>query len=195
MTHAQRQTPTSPDQLTAAALSSFEGCPDPRLREIMQALVRHLHGFIGEVNLTPAEWSAAVEILTRTGHMSDAHRQEFILWSDTLGASPAPCSEHRRRADRRRRAGPVGRMLELTGRHPWRPAHIHMIVRADGYRPVTTHIFDGSSEYLGSDAVFAVKPSLVREFITHPADDPDTPPGISGEWVSVENELVLASVR
>src|SRR5262249_25674007 len=56
--------------------------------------------------------------------------------------------------------GPVGAMLRATGRHPWRPAHIHFVVSADGYEPVTTHIFDRDDEYLGSDAVFAVKDSL-----------------------------------
>jgi hydroxyquinol 1,2-dioxygenase len=88
--------------------------------------------------------------------------------------------------------GPVGRMLGATGRHPWRPAHLHMIVSAPGYEPLTTHIFDSTSEYLGSDAVFAVKPSLLREFVPRPADDPERPAGVSGEWCSVENEIVLA---
>jgi protocatechuate 3,4-dioxygenase beta subunit len=80
-------------------------------------------------------------------------------------------------------------MLEATGRHPWRPAHIHMIVRADGYRTLTTHIFDGDSEYLDSDAVFAVKPSLVRRFT---AADP-TPDG--APELSVRCDLVLAPER
>ena len=53
--------------------------------------------------------------------------------------------------------GPVGAMLQATGRHPWRPAHIHFVVSADGYEPVTTHIFDRTDPYLASDAVFAVK--------------------------------------
>jgi catechol 1,2-dioxygenase len=63
--------------------------------------------------------------------------------------------------------GPVGGMLRATGRHPWRPAHIHFVVSAEGYEPVTTHIFDRTDEYLGSDAVFAVKDSLICEFVLH----------------------------
>jgi len=63
--------------------------------------------------------------------------------------------------------GPVGRMLRATGRHPWRPAHIHFVVSADGYEPVTTHIFDRADKYLGSDAVFAVKDSLICDFVGH----------------------------
>jgi len=87
--------------------------------------------------------------------------------------------------------GPVGRMLAATGRHPWRPAHIHMIVRAPGYRTVTTHIFDAESRFLDSDAVFAVKPSLLRDFLPRSADDPDRPAGVEGEWCSVENDIIL----
>jgi protocatechuate 3,4-dioxygenase beta subunit len=60
--------------------------------------------------------------------------------------------------------GPVGRMLAATGRHPWRPAHIHFIVRADGFRTLTTHVFDGASDYLDSDAVFGERDSLVTAF-------------------------------
>ena len=67
-----------------------------------------------------------------------------------------------------------------------------MIIRAPGYRTLTTHVFDAASEYLESDPVFAVKPSPLREFVARTADDPDTPDGIDGDWVSVENDLVLA---
>lgn len=58
--------------------------------------------------------------------------------------------------------GPVGQMLAALGRHPWRAAHLHFRIRADGYRPLTTHLFDGASDYLDSDTVFGVKDSLVR---------------------------------
>jgi len=70
--------------------------------------------------------------------------------------------------------------------------HLHLIVRAPGYRSLTTHVFDSESEHLASDAVFAVKPSLVRTFVPRDASDPDRPAGIDGPWTSVENDLVLA---
>lgn len=67
--------------------------------------------------------------------------------------------------------GPVGRLLAATHRHPYRPAHIHFVVDAPGCRSLTTHIFVADSPYLESDAVFAVKQSLVEEFPTvHDAD-------------------------
>ena len=56
----------------------------------------------------------------------------------------------------------------------------YLIVRADGYLPVTTHIFDRESPYLDSDAVFAVKPSLLRDFVPRPGDDRSYPPGSMG---------------
>jgi protocatechuate 3,4-dioxygenase beta subunit len=283
----------TPDEITAGVLASFENTSDERLREVMTALVRHLHEYAQEVGLTQAEWERAIAVLTRTGEITDERRQEFILWSDSLGLSMlvdalehelpagatestvlgpfyvpgAPVREYgeniaaeaagvpalvhghvrdlagrpiagaeldvwqngddRLYAVQRPEAdedhlrgrfltrqdgsyafvavrpvpypipydGPVGSMLEASGRHPWRPAHIHMIIRADGYRTVTTHVFDGASEYLDSDAVFAVKPSLVREFVERAPEDPDTPTGVSGPWVSVQNDLVLAPVQ
>jgi hydroxyquinol 1,2-dioxygenase len=282
---------TTPADITAAAIASFDGCSDARLREVMQRLVRHLHAFALEVSLTEEEWREMIAVLTATGHITDQRRQEFILWSDALGLSmlvnalahelppsatestvvgpfyvpDAPLREygesmvieagagtpawvHGRVLDvsgapiagaeldvwqngadmlyavQRPEAeedhlrgryvtredgtyafiavrpvpypipddGPVGRMLAATGRHPWRPAHIHMIVRAAGYRTVTTHVFDATSEYLDSDTVFAVKPSLLRTFVERSADDPERPAAIEGEWVSLENDLVLA---
>src|SRR5215204_4839920 len=78
---------TAPADITAAAVASFESCADPRLKQIMQSLVRHLHAFATEVRLTESEWERAVQILTATGHITDDKRQEFILWSDTLGLS------------------------------------------------------------------------------------------------------------
>jgi catechol 1,2-dioxygenase len=91
--------------------------------------------------------------------------------------------------------GPVGRMLSATGRHPWRPAHIHVIVRAPGHRPVTTHIFDRESKHIGSDAVFAVKPSLLRELTPHSGGDQGRPAGLAGHagrWWSLASDFVLA---
>jgi hydroxyquinol 1,2-dioxygenase len=73
--------------LTQAVEHSFDGTPNARLRDIMQALVRHLHAFATEVELTENEWFAAIDYLTRTGHITDAKRQEFVLLSDVLGLS------------------------------------------------------------------------------------------------------------
>lgn len=282
---------TTPADITAAAVASFDGCADPRLRDLLQSLVRHLHAFAVETSLTEEEWQELIAALTDTGNITDERRQEFILWSDALGLSmvvdalahelPAGATEStvlgpfyvpgspRREfgesmviesgagvpawvygrvldisgdpiagaeldvwqngadmlyAVQRPEAeedhlrgryltredgtyafvavrpvpypipddGPVGRMLAASGRHPWRPAHIHMIVRAPGYKTVTTHVFDATSEYLDSDTVFAVKPSLLRDFVERSPDDPECPAGVEGEWVSLENDVVLA---
>jgi protocatechuate 3,4-dioxygenase beta subunit len=259
----------------------------------MQSLVRHLHAFITDVQLTEDEWAQAISILTATGHITDDKRQEFILWSDTLGVSmlvdalahpnastratestvlgpfwtpdgpmrdfgqsmiesgagggvpayvygrvtdqtgqpiagaivdvwqngddglytvqrPEIAEDHLRGRYTTREDGsyafigvrpvpytvpndgPVGNMLEVTGRHPWRPAHIHMIVTAPDFARLQTHIFDSKSHYLDSDAVFAVKESLIRTFEERSADDPSTPPGITTPWTAVKNDLVLA---
>ena len=281
------------DEVTAEAIASFDRCPDPRLRTILQSLVRHLHAFAKDVHLTPEEWAQAIDILKATGDITDDKRSEFILWSDALGVSMlvdslantrpsgamestvlgpfwtpnAPvrgyaesmierplgtpalvygrvldlngqpiagaeldvwqndanglytvqdagiAEDHLRGRFYARNDGsyafvgvrpipytipndgPVGAMLEAAGRHPWRPAHIHMIVSAPGYQRLQTHIFDGTSAYLDSDAVFAVKRSLIREFVPRAADDPERPASIEGEWCSVANDIVLAPLE
>ncbi|MGD6741172.1 intradiol ring-cleavage dioxygenase [Streptomyces sp. BH106] len=91
-THPTRTAPGPEQQsreaeLTDRVTASFDDCPDPRLRELMSSLVRHLHACIREVRLTEEEWNRAIEFLTRCGDITDDRRQEFILLSDVLGAS------------------------------------------------------------------------------------------------------------
>ena len=73
--------------LVERVLASFDQCEDPRLKQIMQSLTTHLHDFIRDVRLTEEEWNKAIEFLTAVGHITDDKRQEFVLLSDTLGAS------------------------------------------------------------------------------------------------------------
>jgi len=70
--------------------------------------------------------------------------------------------------------GPAGKLLQVLDRHPYRPAHIHLIVMLDGYKPITTQIFDKDSKYLDDDSVFAVKDSLVVEFTERKGDSEAT---------------------
>jgi len=243
--------------------ASLAGSSDPRLRQVLESLVRHLHDFVKDVGLTEREWAEAITFLTDTGHKCDETRQEFILLSDVLGVSMLVETINHRAAGQTTEStvtgpfhvvdspprelgadisrpgsgepclvtgrvtgpggqpipgakvdvwqadaegfydvqrndttpetnlrglfttdadgrfwfrtivpryypipvdGPVGRLLEALARHPYRPAHIHFLVTADGYQDVTTHLFVAGSPYLDSDAVFGVKESLVRDF-------------------------------
>jgi hydroxyquinol 1,2-dioxygenase len=263
------------DTLTDAVVRSFEACGDPRLKEVLASLVRHIHGFVREVEPSEAEWMAAIRFLTRTGHTCDERRQEFILLSDALGISmlvdavnhraPEGATEStvqgpfyverapefergadisggvpgeplfieatvrsadgkpiagatvdvwqsddegrydlqrpdlgefhlrgRFRADEMGRVwlwsivprfypipddGPVGELLRASGRHPFRPAHVHFLIEAPGHERLVTHVFVEGDPYLDSDAVFAVKRSLVRKLETRASGtEPDGKP-------------------
>lgn len=77
----------SPDELTELVVKEYSGAADPRVRELITALISHLHAFVTQVRLTPQEWVKAVEFLTATGQKCDEERQEFVLLSDVLGIS------------------------------------------------------------------------------------------------------------
>lgn len=274
---------TTEESITAEVIERLSATPDPRLREIMQAAVRHLHAFAKEVRLTNEEWWAGIQFLTATGQKCDDVRQEYILLSDTLGFStlldiinnahpedavtestilgpfyvpdspwrengesmvefecggepsilrgrvldpegnpiagavldvwqnaanmfyavqqpdvqPATNLRGRYRTDGEGRFdvrgvrptdypipadGPVGQLLGRTGRHEWRAAHVHVKVSADGFEPLTTHIFDRTSRYMDSDTVFGVKESLIGDFV----------PGIVDGFVVCDFDFVLA---
>ena len=76
--------------------------------------------------------------------------------------------------------GPVGDMLRATGRHPWRPAHLHFMIKAPGYETLITHVFRNGDPYLDSDAVFGVRESLVADWVKQPG----------GSW-QVDYDFVL----
>jgi hydroxyquinol 1,2-dioxygenase len=86
-THLNSELREREELLTEQVIRSFDGTPAPRLRELLQALVQHLHAYVREVRLTEEEWSKAIDFLTRAGHKTDDKRQEFILLSDVLGLS------------------------------------------------------------------------------------------------------------
>ncbi|MFJ9005840.1 dioxygenase [Streptomyces canus] len=88
--------------------------------------------------------------------------------------------------------GPVGRLLEATGRHPFRPAHIHFIAHAGHHRPVTTHAFVAGSPYVDSDAVFAVKRGLITDFTESYEEQEAERFGVTVPFTHATFDIVLA---
>jgi hydroxyquinol 1,2-dioxygenase len=87
--------------------------------------------------------------------------------------------------------GPVGDLLLATGRHPYRPAHIHLIVKATGHVPLTTHVFVADSPYIDSDAVFAVNEHLIEPFVE--VDSPESAAGfgVTAPFRHAHTEIVV----
>lgn len=88
--------------------------------------------------------------------------------------------------------GPVGKMLTALGRHPMRPAHIHFIIGAPGFEPVTTHMFVAGDEYLESDAVFGVKSSLIVPFVRHDDDASAKKLRLGNPYYTATHDFTLA---
>jgi hydroxyquinol 1,2-dioxygenase len=115
------------------------------------------------------------------GHLFTADDGSYRFWAVTPTAYPIPAD------------GPVGDLLTATGRGPMRAAHLHFMVSAPGHRTLTTHIFVSGNEYLDSDAVFGVKPTLITDFVEHAAGvgTPDGRP-LERDWATAEFDIVLA---
>ena len=258
--------------ITQAALEQMASTPDPRLKQIMAALTRHLHDFAREVDLTPEEWLEGIKFLTAVGQKCTAYRQEFILLSDTLGLSSLVNALHDRRAteagtksslvgpfyrtdsphlklgdtivtkptngqevclygrvtnsagkpvanatvqvwqpdetgnyDLQKHDpsemdlrgtfktdadgryylrtivplgymipmdGPVGDMIRAQKRHGYRPAHIHFLIGAPGYRELVTALYIAGDDHIDSDTVFGVNESLITSVNKN---DPSSP--------------------
>jgi hydroxyquinol 1,2-dioxygenase len=84
--------------------------------------------------------------------------RDGAYWFRSILASPYPIPHD----------GPVGELLAALGRHPWRPAHLHFRITAEGYETLVTHIFREGDPYLGSDAVFGVRETLIAQWVRHP---------------------------
>ena len=252
----------TPETITDAVIEQMSTTADPRLKEIMEAAIRHLHAFAREVNLKPHEWIAGIEFLTRVGQTCTPARQEFILLSDTLGLSTLVNTLHDKTAveeathtsllgpffrentpvfeaggqiakgagssdeivlygkvtdvagrpladatvtvwqtaaDGRYDLqsnpeetdcrgifktddegqyvlktvrplgyyipmdGPVGSLIKAQGRHGMRPAHIHFLISAPGYRELVTAIYLAGDAHLEDDVVFGASGDLVAE--------------------------------
>lgn len=279
------------DNITDVFMGYMGDDADPRLREVLGSLVKHLHAFAKDVNLTHAEWHKGIEFLERTGDISDAERHEFVLLSDVLGLSslvdmintrkggtsssvlgpfhisgalPLPIGGDLKGAfegevliaegvvqdiegtpiegatvdiwqtapnglyssqDKDQDMfsfhgiqttgpdgrygftsvkpveytvptdGPVGDILNATGRHPWRPSHLHFIVKADGFRTLVTEVFPDDDPYLDQDTVFGVRDDLVMAYQKMPAGSfPDgfTLSGsVDGPYLRVDFDLTL----
>ena len=87
--------------------------------------------------------------------------------------------------------GPGGIMLRAMGRHPWRPAHIHFKVSADGYRDLVTELFPEDDRYIEEDAVFGVRDSLAVAFTQNESDDDARLYGLSAPFFDLTYDFVL----
>jgi hydroxyquinol 1,2-dioxygenase len=88
--------------------------------------------------------------------------------------------------------GPVGRMLLATGRHPWRPAHVHFMIKARGHETLITHIFRDGDPYLDSDVVFGVRSSLIGDFVRHESGTAPDGTLMTGPCFTLAQTFVLA---
>lgn len=275
--------------VTDVVLDAMAGAPNPRLREIMTALVRHLHAFAREVRLTEREFEIAIDFLNRIGKATNDAHNEGMLFSDAVGFSTLVCllnngqagatatasallgpfwrmnaprtenggsivrsptpgaalfadcritdpqgrplagvevdvwqsspvglyeNQDEAQADMNLRGrfttdgegrfwfrsvkpagypvptqGPVGDLLRVQHRHPYRPAHLHFLAFKPGYKTLITQVFVREDEHLDSDVVFGVTRHLIGDFRKGSGTPPA--PDVTGPWYRLDYAFVM----
>ncbi|HSF93290.1 MAG TPA: dioxygenase, partial [Paracoccaceae bacterium] len=275
--------------VTPAVLNVMNQTTDPRLREIMVSLIKHLHGFIRDVRLTETEFQQATKLLNTMGQQSNDKHNEFVLMAGSLGVSSLVCllnnGDHGATETTQSLLGPfwrmnhpatenggsiirsdtpgprlyaaftfldqegnpieglevdiwhaspvglyenqdesqanynlrgkfltgaegvvrfksvkpigypipttttVGTLLAAQGRHPFRPAHVHVLAHKEGFKTLINQTYVDETDYLTSDVQFGVTEALIGKLEKHVGPHPDD--GDVGEWYSLEHTLTL----
>ena len=279
--------------VTTAVIEAFSRTENPRSREILLALVRHLHGFVREVRLTEAEFHEAIRLVAALGQHTTAWHNEAMLMSGSLGVSALVCllnngnggqtetqtqtlanllgpfwrddqpicrsgdslvrsptagpalicrvevvdgtdrpiadaevdvwhsspqglyenqdasqaemnlrgrflTDHEGRISFRSVKpagypvpidGPVGELLAATGRHNFRPAHLHFMLYKPGFKTLISQIYSPDDPYLATDAQFGVTRALIGNFVRH--DTTEDALGLPAPWYALDQRFRL----
>jgi protocatechuate 3,4-dioxygenase beta subunit len=277
------------EDVTDTVLDAFKNTADPRLREILTALVKHLHAFAREVHLTEDEFEQAVQYVVRLGQKTTDTHNEAVLMSGSLGFSTLICllnngnrgqtettanllgpfwrmnsprtesgasivrsptpgpalfvdcwikdtngkpiegaevdvwhsspegfyeQQDPNQAEMNLRGkfmtdarghfsfrsvkpagypipidGPVGDLVRATGRHHYRPAHLHFLILKDGFKTLISQVYVNDDARLDSDVQFGVTRALVGNYVRHDGAAPA--PDVQGEWYSLDQTFVM----
>lgn len=275
--------------VTTAVLDAFGRTSDPRLREILLSLVRHLHGFVRDVRLTEREFQEAIRLIVALGQRTTASHNEAVLMSGSLGVSALVCllnngdggrtetqanmlgpfwrddqpmsengssivrsptpgpqlfvsarvidrqgqpvagaevdvwhsspeglyeNQDAAQAEMNLRGrlvtdadgritfrsvkpagypipidGPVGELVAATGRHHYRPAHLHFMIHKPGFKTLVSQIYSPDDEHLDSDVQFGVTRALIGDYVRH--DTPSAEHGFAAPWYSLDQRFTL----
>jgi protocatechuate 3,4-dioxygenase beta subunit len=277
------------EDVTPAVIDAFKNTADPRVREILAALVKHLHAFARDVHLTEEEFEKAVQYVVQLGKKTTDTHNEAVLMSGSLGFSALICllnngnngqtettanllgpfwrlnsprtenggtivrsptpgpvlftnctvldqngkpiagaevdvwhsspegfyeQQDPKQADMNLRGkfttdaqghfgfrsvkpagypipidGPVGDLVRATGRHHYRPAHLHFLIFKPGFKTLISQIYVSDDDRLETDVQFGVTRALIGDYVRH--DGPAPAPDVKGEWYSLDQTFVM----
>ena len=276
-------------QVTDAVVEAFGRTADPRTREILLSLVRHLHGFVREVRLTEREFQEATRLIAAMGQRTTPSHNEVVLTAGSLGVSALVCllnngdngqtetqanmlgpfwrddqpmmpsganlvrsetpgpglvvdvtvadgegrsvegaevdvwhsspeglyeNQDPSQADMNLRGrfltdargqfafrsvmpagyeipidGPAGALIKATGRHNYRPAHLHFMIYKPGFKTLVSQIYVPDDPHIDTDVQFGVTRALIGDYVRH--GETDTQRGLSAPWYSLDQRFTL----
>jgi catechol 1,2-dioxygenase len=279
------------EQVTDAVVEAFQHTTDPRARQILTSLVKHLHGFIRDVHLTEQEFEKAIGIVAALGQKTTPKHNEVVLMSGSLGVSSLVCllnngnngqtettanllgpfwrmnsprtesggsivrsptpgpaifvncrvkdqsgnpiegaevdiwhsspegfyeQQDPKQADMNLRGkfmtdqnghfsfrsvkpagypipidGPVGDLVRATGRHNFRPAHLHFLIFKPGFKTLISQIYSNDDERLETDVQFGVTRALIGNYVRHNGSESPPAADVKGEWYSLDQTFVM----
>ena len=279
------------EDVTPAVLEAYSKIEDPRLREIVQILVKHLHGFIREAKLREDEFQKACDFIARLGQRTNATHNEVVLMSGSLGVSSLVCllnngnmgqtettynllgplwrmnspktesggtiirsptpgpaifvdcwfkdqkgnpiegalvdiwhsspegfyeQQDPKQADMNLRGqfitdarghfsfrsvkpagypipvdGPVGELIRASGRHNYRPAHLHFLAFKEGFKTLVSQIYVPDDPVIETDVQFGVTRALLGNYVRHDAGEKAPADDVEGEWYSLDQTFVM----
>lgn len=279
------------EDVTPAVLEAYSKIEDPRLREVVQILVKHLHGFIREAKLREDEFQKACDFIARLGQRTNATHNEVVLMSGSLGVSSLVCllnngnmgqtettynllgpfwrmnspktesggtiirsptpgpaifvdcwfkdqkgnpiegalvdiwhsspegfyeQQDPKQADMNLRGqfttdakghfafrsvkpagypipidGPVGDLIRASGRHNYRPAHLHFLAFREGFKTLVSQIYAPDDPVIETDVQFGVTRALLGDYVRHEAGEKSPAGDVEGEWYSLNQTFVM----
>jgi catechol 1,2-dioxygenase len=279
------------EDVTPAVLEAYQKIEDPRLREIVQILVKHLHGFIREAKLREDEFQKACDFIARLGQRTNATHNEVVLMSGSLGVSSLVCllnngnmgqtettynllgpfwrmnspktesggtiirsptpgpaifvdcwfkdqkgnpiegalvdiwhsspegfyeQQDPKQADMNLRGqfttdakghfsfrsvkpagypipvdGPVGELIRASGRHNYRPAHLHFLAFKEGFKTLVSQIYAPDDPVIETDVQFGVTRALLGDYVRHEAGEKAPAGDVEGDWYSLDQTFVM----
>src|SRR5439155_1459029 len=175
------------ESVTKAVLSELARADNPRFKEVMSALVKHLHAFIREVKLTEEEFQKACGTINAIGQSTKAYHNEAVLMSGSLGVSTLVCLLNN---GNNGQTETTANLLGAHGSNNLRPAHLHFLIIKEGFKTHVSQVYVPEDPHIDTDVHFGVTKALLGNYVRHESGTPPAP-GMKTTWYTLDTTFTM----